>query len=1227
MRCELLVEINGYTGNSTAGIISDISIYRTGTGYTVGDTISIGSGGATAQVDSLRTPTGLAISVLSLGFGNSISTYLIGSAGSGYRVGDYFKVGTVAFFAYGYVSSVNSSGGVTGITFVDTGGGYGLFSYICYSTNIIDSVSLLTPGSGYSLTHYTTTGGTGADLEINVDDLVYSNISFLDTYDDESVSLNFVISDINDISAKNSSYSKTITVPDTKNNRQVFNYIFDLNSDSNFDPTKKSKCWVLRDTLVVFEGYLQLTSIIYDKSNFKNEYEILIFADNDTLFKNIGESYLTDLDLSPYTHLYCTSSIVNSWNADYTLGYYYPLIDYGFPLEYPMISGQYALSGSTASGDQLQVTNFLPATYLKVVTDQIFIEAGFSYKSDFFNSYFYKQLVIPFNNKTLVPYLPNLVVNSDNLTFLAHPGTTSSSYGYYPYITDYKWGNFDANIVNYNPNNFYNTATHSYTNNYPSNLITRFIIDYDIIIDSGNTSTGSPWQGVGDTVWVIVKRSMNPSGAVVSGWGDMPDLTQLSPYSAGGFPEAYFAGQEAFMVADGSGYLASGCSFSVAGTYGGYPRWRLKGTAITDDLVLRPGEEVRFFFGRFNYTSGVSVLIAVTTLSTISAQVVTSYLIPGISYVDLGGSLPANVKQKDLLSSVIKMFNLFIEPDKDVANGFIIEPRDDYYSKYLEIKDWSDKLDNNNKIVSQIASDTQNRTNLFTYKADKDIYNNSYTVNTNKCYGEYKYEIDNDFISEEKKIELIFSPTILDLCYGSSQIYLPIIANMNNGNYSRPEGMNIRLLYKKKFNMTNDVIYFSGSTYSYYPYAGPFDNPLTPTLSLNFGQVTAFYPGFTDTTNNLFYLYWQNQMTELSDKNARIITAYFYLTAYDISQFRFSDLIWFKYDNSEGYYRINKIYDYDPVNNFTTKVELIKATNYNIPLGEYIPEAQPPITIDTTYNSLISNINLSTSNIINSSSGIIISGRNNSISENSSNIVVVGRNNSTLGAKNNLIVGLNNSLNGQNCFIFGNNNSIDSSSSNVILIGNNNNITGASNSFFINYKTYGLPSRILYQDINTTDTVTPTSSPLAIYSITINAGTLKNNGDFLDIFAAVRNFPSGGSFLNADSIMGLQVNSTASVGGTLATTTSGGDVSLIGRFKIIRTSATTITATFYGFSDDENAHIGVADSITTNNFDTLNNTFSILVDNRSSGTNGTFIKKYFEVIYNRAAFDNSNIYW
>ena len=73
---------------------------------------------------------------------------------------------------------------------------------------------------------------------------------------------------------------------------------------------------------------------------------------------------------------------------------------------------------------------------------------------------------------------------------------------------------------------------------------------------------------------------------------------------------------------------------------------------------------------------------------------------------------------------------------------------------------------------------------------------------------------------------------------------------------------------------------------------------------------------------NLFNVFYKNQMIELTDQTARLMTCYMYLTPTDIANFRFNDVI---YAHKE-YWRVNKIIDYDTSSdvNQTTKVELIK---------------------------------------------------------------------------------------------------------------------------------------------------------------------------------------------------------------------------------------------------------------------------------------------------------------
>ena len=79
--------------------------------------------------------------------------------------------------------------------------------------------------------------------------------------------------------------------------------------------------------------------------------------------------------------------------------------------------------------------------------------------------------------------------------------------------------------------------------------------------------------------------------------------------------------------------------------------------------------------------------------------------------------------------------------------------------------------------------------------------------------------------------------------------------------------------------------------------------------------------------NDLFNVFYKNQMIELTDQTARLMTAYFYITPTDIANFRFNDII---YAHKE-YWRVNKIIDFDTSSDVTqtTKVELIKIIRAN----------------------------------------------------------------------------------------------------------------------------------------------------------------------------------------------------------------------------------------------------------------------------------------------------------
>jgi hypothetical protein len=141
---------------------------------------------------------------------------------------------------------------------------------------------------------------------------------YLDTFDYEPISFNYNIADIQDLSNRNSAYSKTIKIPDTRNNRDVLGDIGDLSVvDSTFNPNKKTRCWILVDTVVVFKGYLQIKGILDNREIDEAGFEAVIYADNDNFFTLMGDDFLTDLDFSELNHTYSEQNIVTSWTQSW----------------------------------------------------------------------------------------------------------------------------------------------------------------------------------------------------------------------------------------------------------------------------------------------------------------------------------------------------------------------------------------------------------------------------------------------------------------------------------------------------------------------------------------------------------------------------------------------------------------------------------------------------------------------------------------------------------------------------------------------------------------------------------------------------------------------------------------------------------------------------------------------------------------------------------------------
>jgi len=151
-----------------------------------------------------------------------------------------------------------------------------------------------------------------------------------------SVQLSFAIDDVANFSSRETGFSKTIVLPGTGRNNQIFGYIYDLasfnyeqpgaaNIGAFFNVAQTSRAELRLNGLLVLKGVFRITNIVKDKDII--EYEGAIFGELAGFVAEIGTNKLEDLDFSVYNHNYTRDNIVNSWDNKVidtvTAGFYY----------------------------------------------------------------------------------------------------------------------------------------------------------------------------------------------------------------------------------------------------------------------------------------------------------------------------------------------------------------------------------------------------------------------------------------------------------------------------------------------------------------------------------------------------------------------------------------------------------------------------------------------------------------------------------------------------------------------------------------------------------------------------------------------------------------------------------------------------------------------------------------------------------------------------------------
>jgi hypothetical protein len=627
---------------------------------------------------------------------------------------------------------------------------------------------------------------------------------------------------------------------------------------------------VLQNSVEVFNGIAQLLAVKSD-GQFKT-YELGLYGENVNLFKQLGDSELTDLDFSELDHEWDGSSVVDAWfNSVGSTGndYYYPAIDYG--------QGNFARAQAPAPyADIFNTQDLYPAISVKKYVDKIVSGAGFTYVSDFLTSQWFKQLIVPYGVSGL-PYLTQEKMGSA----LFYIGLSGG-------IQDIAEDTIQkVNMATDSPLPFFDGGGYDSTNKrYTPPLNADFNIQVRVNVEPNFS------LGFDQTVRVYVRKN---------GTVDTQVITYTWPAGLGK-PAKQLSGVITLPLTTFD-YVEAWIEFTIDAP-----------TPISPPAFLRI------------YTDGTYWLNQVSG---------TPLMQPGFNWT-MNETIVPKVKQSDFLMYLVRMFNLFIMPDKDNPKKLYIEPFSDFYdnSNYL---DWTSRWDVEKGFEVVPCGYMNPKTYKFNYKDAGGYFEKRYQSAYQSSYGSRTYISSNEFSNGEQSEDVGFGNSVMVGFSPSPRIYARYYDIDNKGTVSggdvelnvKPVTPNLRILYHEYIPFPSDTEFvFEGNEYTSYPYAGTLDNPYNPTKDLCFGIPRELYYQSDETSgaiyrytnNNLFNRFWLDYVKLYTDKDAKKVKLFVQLSAVDILNLDFRKPI---YINGTLFYLLS-VNDYDANSDESTSIELLK---------------------------------------------------------------------------------------------------------------------------------------------------------------------------------------------------------------------------------------------------------------------------------------------------------------
>ena len=138
---------------------------------------------------------------------------------------------------------------------------------------------------------------------------LFINGELLDQYKDESVDIVSSVLDVSDITKNTGDYSKSFTIPASKNNNRIFKHWYNASIDNGFDARSKVEGSIDIDGVPFKLGTFRLNKCNIVKGRLES-YTINFFGNLPNIKDTIGEDMLSDLSFPALDHDWTSTSVI-----------------------------------------------------------------------------------------------------------------------------------------------------------------------------------------------------------------------------------------------------------------------------------------------------------------------------------------------------------------------------------------------------------------------------------------------------------------------------------------------------------------------------------------------------------------------------------------------------------------------------------------------------------------------------------------------------------------------------------------------------------------------------------------------------------------------------------------------------------------------------------------------------------------------------------------------------